>query len=181
MEECKEFFQQQVTQMKIVSDRLLLMEAKGSVSALAASLPFPKPLQLEGDMNCNFSIFRENFESYCVATQLDKMEGEDAEKQKVNVLLSLIGDQAKKNYNNFDLSMEIKETCNATLDAIKKKVSAGKNVMYERFLFHNCNQLMNESFDDYQVRVSKCIDLCEYEKIPIAEIREKITLGFSSS
>jgi 2,3-bisphosphoglycerate-independent phosphoglycerate mutase len=33
---------------------------------------------------------------------------------------------------------------------------------------------MNESFDDYQIRVSKCIDLCEYEKISIAEIRETL-------
>lgn len=98
---------------------------------------------------------------------------------KVNVLLSLIGNAAKKKYSNFYLKPEEITTTDNVIKLIKERLVIRNNVMYERYVFHNCNQNSDENFDQYLIRLKKIIETFDYNQTVTSEImlRDRIAFG----
>lgn len=153
-----------------------------NVNGSSSNVPWPKPLQVDnGDLWENFQLFKNNWEIYLKATGMDKWNPE-REIQKVNILLTIIGDSAKLKFNNFGLVEADKVSCTEVLNKVGEKLLAKMHPMYERWLFHTCNQLPNETFDDYLIRLNKIIDKCQFEKISTNDIkntmlRDRIAFG----
>lgn len=148
-----------------------------------ANIPCPKPLEVdEGDISDNFKIFKDNWEVYCKATGMSKWSPQE-EERKVNILLSLIGDAAKKKYGEFGLTeQETKDTA-SLLKALESKLVSKRNLIYDRYIFHNCNQMQEESFEDYYARLKKAVDVCSYDNAENVTkdllLRDRIAFGVS--
>lgn len=116
---------------------------------LTQSIPWPQPLEVDsGDIYDNFELFKSNWTIYCSATGIDSWDT-DQEPRKVNILLSIIGDRAKKKYANFHLSNEDKASAENVLKVIQQRLVSERNLLFDRYTFHTCNQLEDESFDTY--------------------------------
>lgn len=144
-----------------------------------ASIPYPRPLEVEsGDVSENFALFKNNWQVYCIATGMDKWTPEQ-EKKKVNILLTLIGDAAKKKYSNFDLTEEDQKDTTALLKAIESKIVSNRNILFDRYIFHTCNQMEHEDFDSYLLRLKKAAEFCKYNANVTQDsmLRDRIAFG----
>lgn len=176
MAEMQEFLRLQAENMKLLNEQLHSMQTQllnissqninsTSGPSQLSHVPWPKPLQVEsGDIRENYELFKSNWNTYVIATGMDKWAA-DREPQKVNILLSIIGDTAKMKYNSFGLTDADKVDVAQVLAKIDDKLVTKKHPMYERWQFHTCNQLDNESFDAYLVRLTKISDNCQFDKI----------------
>ncbi|XP_055613408.1 uncharacterized protein LOC129759885 [Uranotaenia lowii] len=115
-------------------------------------VPQPSPLSLEGDMEANFEFFERNWLNYVQATGMNSWpEGDNA--RKVSLLLSVIGEEAKKKYFNFELTNEESVNPDAALAAIKQKVIVKRNIIVDRLDFFSAFQLPTESTDQFSSRL----------------------------
>ncbi|KAI4465717.1 hypothetical protein MML48_3g00015894 [Holotrichia oblita] len=140
-------------------------------------------IQNSGDLWENVQLFKANWNTYTLATGMDKWST-NRESQKVNILLSIIGDAAKLKFNNFGLTDEDKVNCEKLLNKISDKILSKKHQLYERWLFHTCSQLTDESFESYLLRLNKIHDQCEFDKISVDNmknvmLRDKIMFGIN--
>ncbi|XP_031335482.1 uncharacterized protein LOC116165305 [Photinus pyralis] len=91
-----------------------------------SNVPWPKPLQVdEGDIYENFQLFKANWKVYVKATGMDQWSA-DREEQKVNILLSIIGDVAKVKFNNFSLTDDEKSNADEMLNTIGERCQFDK-------------------------------------------------------
>ncbi|XP_055598551.1 uncharacterized protein K02A2.6-like [Uranotaenia lowii] len=133
-------------------------------------VPQPSPLLLEGDMAENFDFFEKSWRNYESAMGMDKWPVTE-HARKVNVLLSVIGEQARKKFSNFELTAAEQESSEAALIAIKAKVVAKRNVIVDRLDFFSAVQASMESIDDFTARLrvlAKVARLGELDKELIA-------------
>ncbi|EZA52809.1 hypothetical protein X777_08142, partial [Ooceraea biroi] len=139
----------------------------------------PQPLKVDvGNINDNFDLFKQNWNSYIVASGIDKW-GPQEEVRKINILLSIIGDKAKKKFSNFHLTETEKTSAERVLQLISERVKSHRNLLYNRYMFHTCNQQEDESFDDYFIRLKKIFDVCEYNQNVTADniLRDRLVFG----
>lgn len=116
------------------------------------SVPLPSPLLLEGDIEENFDFFEKSWNDYVKATGMNKWPTTHAE-QKVSYLLSVIGEEAKKKFFNFELTSEERASPEAALIAIRKKIVPKRNILLDRMDFFNAEQFSYESIDEYSTRL----------------------------
>lgn len=156
-------------------------QVQGSTSS--ANIPWPQPLEVEdGDLQENFKLFENNWKSYCVATGMDKWPN-TSEKVKVNILLSVVGDPAKKKYNEFNLTDADKESSSDVMKAIQKIMVSNRNLLYDRHCFHLCDQQEDEEFDAYLLRLRKIVEFCKYDNNITTDsmLRDRIAFGVKDS
>lgn len=123
------------------------------------TIPLPKPINVtDGDLVENFNLFKQSWENYLVASGLNKQ----SEEIKKAVLLSAIGENVFKRYQNIPLTDEEKLTENSLLSAIGKNLTPSINKRYERAMFNSAKQENDESYDVYIGRLRGLIKNCQY-------------------
>lgn len=120
--------------------------------AASVQVPQPSPLALVGDMEENFEFFEKSWNDYSKAIGMDRWPQEE-DAQKVSFLLTVIGEQARKKYFNFDLTAEEKANPQVALLAIKEKVVTKRNVIVDRLDFFSAVQASREPIDDFVSRL----------------------------
>ncbi|XP_055623663.1 uncharacterized protein LOC129767070 [Toxorhynchites rutilus septentrionalis] len=166
MEQQSKIFAQMMTTVSQRSSQ----EQPVQPAALSVPVPQPSPLSLEGDMSENFDFFERNWRNYESAIGMDKWQAVN-NARKVSVLLSVIGEQARKKYFNFELNEQQLADPEAALAAIKAKVIVKRNIIIDRFDFFTASQLSNELIDDFKARLrilAKVAKLGELENELIA-------------
>lgn len=130
-------------------------EPSGQNAVLTQNIPWPQPLEVDsGDIYDNYNLFKENWAAYTSATGIDSW-GPDHEKRKINILLTVVGDKAKRKYCNFSLKDTDKTTAENVLKVMDECLISERKVLYDRYLFHSCNQEEGESFHSYYLRLKK--------------------------
>lgn len=119
-----------------------------------SSVPVPQPssLSVEGDMAENFDFFERSWKNYESASGMDKWPVDNNER-KVSVLLSVIGETARKKYFNFELTQQQLADPDQALAAIKDKVVVKRNIIIDRLDFFTATQFSNELVDDFKTRL----------------------------
>lgn len=152
---------------------------QGSVTSMVP-VPYPERLDVDSEnVEENFKLFKNNWHSYCKATGMDKW-GADMESRKINILLSFVGDSAKKKYNNFSLTDEnLNSTAKDVLDLIEKQIVSKKNWLFDRFVFRSCEQKEDENFEEYINRLRRAVETCKYDQGVSKEtmIRDQLVFG----
>ncbi|XP_058810928.1 uncharacterized protein K02A2.6-like [Topomyia yanbarensis] len=115
-------------------------------------VPLPSPLLLEGNMEENLDFFEKSWANYVRATKMETWPDTDNQ-QKVSFLLSVIGEQARKKFYNFELTEAQRATPDEASRAIRDKVIPKRNVILDRLEFFTANQLSHESADDFATRL----------------------------
>lgn len=121
-------------------------------STSGVPVPQPSPLALEGDMSENFEFFQRSWENYSKAIGMDKWSVADNER-KVSILLTVIGEPARKKFFNFELTPQQLADPQAALAAIQEKVISKRNVIIDRLDFFSAGQSTSESIDDFCCRL----------------------------
>lgn len=102
------------------------------ISRYQINLPLPKPINMEGDLKINISYFISTWNNYSLASGLNKRPQEE----QIAVLLSAIGEESYKRYENFPLTAEDRATANNVLKAIERHMVPETNPRYERAMFN---------------------------------------------
>lgn len=126
--------------------------AAANVPAQSSQVPLPSPLVLEGDMEENMDFFEKSWNNYVKATRMDKWPATD-DQQKVSFLLSVIGEQARKKFFNFELTVDQSATPQNALTAIRAKVTPKRNIILDRLEFFSATQTSRETTDDFLTRL----------------------------
>lgn len=129
-----------------------------TVSQYQVNLPLPKPIDLDGDLKVNMKYFIATWTNYSLASGLDKRP----QAEQIAVLLSAIGEEAFKRYENFVLTDADKATAHSLLTAIEKCMVPETNPRYQRAMFNLTTQNENESIDQYVNRLKTMVKTCRY-------------------
>lgn len=146
---------QMMTQMMQGLAAQIASRAANQVSASPPQLPqmpLPSPLVLEGDMTENMDFFEKSWKNYVKATKMDSWPAIDNQ-QKVCILLSVIGEPARKKFFNFELTTDQRNDPEEALKAIRDKVTPKRNVILDRLEFFTATQFSRESTDDFATRL----------------------------
>lgn len=138
------------------------------------NIPLPMPINVKnGDIIENLRLFKENWEVYIVASALEKED----EKRQVAVLLSAIGSDCFKLYQNWPVTAEEKKTVKGIFDVLEKFLAPQTNKRYERAIFNLAKQEMDEDIDTYINRLRKLIKNCEYGAMQDELLLDKIIVS----
>lgn len=144
---------------------------------IATSIPLPKEIKLsEGDVTANFKYFKSQWTNYMTASGLSNSD----EEVKKATLLSVIGEECHRRYENLPLSTEEKRTSETMLKAMEKYLTPQKNVRYERAVFNMAKQDDDESYDAYINRLRGLIKTCEYKELEDDLLLDKIIYSVKS-
>lgn len=101
------------------------------------------------------------------------------DKQKLSLLLTLIGDDAYEIYENI-LPQDTDHTFQQVIDAFNNHFKPQVNTSYETFLFRKMLQRTEESTQQYYVRLHEQAMKCDFTNID-TEIKQQIELSTNSS
>ena len=108
-------------------------------------IPAPDQMNCTGDVSNNWKSFRESYEDYLIATGLDQKD----KKVQVATLKSLMGNECKKILKRLQLSDdEIKDPA-IILAKLEDHFVPVRNILYERYIFHNTELQSHESIDHF--------------------------------
>jgi hypothetical protein len=173
----EELVRQQAMMLENMQQQLSILSTRttGTQQANhAINVPWPAPLNVNSDPEEAFNIFKESWKNYCRATEMETWST-NQEARKISVLMSAIGEEAIKKYNNFGIQ-ESDNTCEIILNVISSKMVPKKNVIYNRYIFNSRNQ-GEENFDLYYSELIKLVDDCNFKDLRDELLRDKIVFG----
>lgn len=104
----------------------------------------PAALRLDGNVEANFEMFRQEVDIFYTATETTKKSKEF----QVTRLLNIIGADARKIY--FQIKDEIEDqNVSAILEALKARCIPKRNLVMSQFKFFQRKQQVSEPFDKY--------------------------------
>ena len=127
-----------------------------------SQLPTPPPMSLKGNLAENWTFFRESWESYKIATELDK-------KSKPVILETL----------KIVLPVADRTDPDSFLQALTQHFEPQRNIIFERYLFNSANH-GNENIDQYLNRLRKLASTCAYGALCDELIRDRLVIGIKS-
>jgi hypothetical protein len=103
-------------------------------------------------MNCNgannWKSFHEAYEDYLIATGLDQKD----KKVQVATLKSLMGTECKKILKRLQLSEADMKDPAIILAKLQDHFVPVRNILYERYIFHNPEQQVHETIDQFLIK-----------------------------
>ncbi len=139
-------------------------------------MPTPKPFNVLGE-NTNLSRSWDNyvkrFEYYIAASGVTKDE------QKKAMLLHLSGEEIQDIFETFT---DVGNTYKDTVTKLTEYFNPKKNVAYERHIFRQAVQKMDETVDNYVIRLKKLSVSCDFPDDTVTDqIRDQIVENCNSS
>ncbi|GFU74978.1 transposon Tf2-9 polyprotein [Trichonephila clavipes] len=135
-------------------------------------------LSLNNDLN-NFNgkwrKWRQELENYLLATE----KGDRTDKITIAILLNLLGSGGLEIYNN--LKLELKVNFSEVLQKFKEYNSPRQNIVYERYKFFSCVQLVSQAIKTYVTQLKTLAFTCEFSEKENGLIRDRIVLGIKDS
>ena len=136
-------------------------------------LPPPEQMKCSGDSAHNWKIFRESFTDYATATELTKKSDEI----QVATLKAVMGTECKQVLKRLSLTPEELAKPSTILNCLEKHFAPERNILYERYIFHNAAQQPNETIDQYLLRLRRLADPCKFTDLHDEMLRDRLVLG----
>lgn len=133
------------------------------------------PMQLTGNLKENWRKWRQYFEIYCVATEIEKK----AEKVKCAILLHYIGEECIDIYNTFGLSPD-EQKVDIILQKFENYFVPKSSETYERYKFFTRSQ-HSETIDQYVTQLKKLSENCEFGDLKNSLIRDRLICGIKDN
>ncbi|CAI6351052.1 unnamed protein product [Macrosiphum euphorbiae] len=130
----------------------------------------PAPLKLNGNLNDNFKLFKQEIQIYLVATETNK-KSKDVQ---VVRLLNLLGPEGLKLYNTFSIEVITVENI---LNSLEEYCVPRKNEIMEHYKYLTRKQGEDEMFDKLYVDLRELIKSCSFGETEDALLRTQIVLG----
>ncbi|KAJ8023536.1 hypothetical protein HOLleu_36002 [Holothuria leucospilota] len=141
------------------------------------TVPLPTKLSLQGNLKKNWDKFKQLWDSYEIVTGLNEKE----EKIRVAAFITCIGSEALEIHNALPYENEAdRQKLSKILDLWEKYCVGKTNVIFERYKFHNCDQAISETFDEYIVKLRNLAKTCDFGPLKEEMIRDRIVCGITS-
>jgi hypothetical protein len=135
----------------------------------------PAILKLNGDVESNFDLFRQEVGIFFTATETTKKPKEI----QVARLLNIMGAEARKIY--FQIKDEIREqTVDAILDALKERCIPKRNLVMWQFKFFQRRQNQSEPFDKFYTDLKELVKHCQFKDAEKQLLCTQIVLGIQN-
>ena len=128
-------------------------------------------MDLTGDLATNWESFKDNWENYVIATELEK---------KVAKLISIMGQECYKIYKNLALSDAERKSSSTIIEKLTAEFESKRNIIYERYLYNSTIQETDESFDRFLNRLREHISHCKYAALE-EMLRDRIVIGINNN
>ena len=120
-----------------------------------------------GNLDRRWKLYREEVEIFLTASGITN------DNQKRAVLLHVSGKQVRDIFNTLsDVGTTYQEACERLVEYFLPK----KNIIYERWQFHNAKQNSDEQTLTYVTRLKTLCETCEYHK-PEEEVRDQFVFS----
>ena len=140
-------------------------------------IPAPEQMNCSGDLPTNGKMFREAYEDYLVATGLN----EKHKKIQVATLKSLMGAECKKILKRLQLTEDDMKDPVIILGALEDHFVPVRNILYERYIFHNTEQQAHETIDQYLIKLRQLAEPCQFGALEDEMVRDRLVLGCKDS
>lgn len=145
---------------------------------MASGIAPPSQMVVAGVLDENWTFFKQKFELYLKATDLIKKSSET----KSSILLSIIGDDALKIYNNLKFEEDKnKMDYEIIMQKFDDHFKSTRNVTYERHLFFLRNQHEGETVEAYANELRQLSTSCEFDSLCDSLIKDRLILGILDS
>ncbi|XP_036345642.1 uncharacterized protein LOC118754876, partial [Rhagoletis pomonella] len=144
---------------------------------METSMKTPPPLTFDGNTKEKWKKWKQKFDLYMKATELDKKE----EDRKVAVFLHVIGDEALEKYNTFGLSEADDKKLNAVIKAFEDFCSPKANETVERHVFFTRAQQSGENFTNYLTDLKTLSATCGFGHLKDSLIKNRVVCGIRDS
>lgn len=149
----------------------------GTEMKIATTIPLPEAISItEGNVKTNFKFFGTQWKEYLTASGL----GSCTEEVKKATLLSAVGEECLRVYENLPLTEADRRTADTLLAAIEKHLAPTVNVRYERAIFNQAKQTEDESYGTYINRLRGLVKSCEYGNMQDDLFLDKIICSVQS-
>lgn len=144
-----------------------------------SSIPFPEPLSLNGNLRENVELWKESFETYCIASGVEQLP----ERVQIATFKSALGPSARKIFNLWPLQPADKDTVAKCLTALSTYMIPQKNVKLVRYEFSQLRQESGdgageaESMSGFINRARAMVKECNYGDLEDEMLRDKIITG----
>ena len=119
----------------------------------------PGHLSFDGDVPSNWENWKQLFELYLTAKELEKKE----DKQKIAILLTAMGAEAVARFNQFSWdNEEDKKKYQQVLDKFNAEFSGEKRIVFNRFKFWEFQRPEAQPFDEFLSQLKYLAGKCEF-------------------
>ena len=140
-------------------------------------IPAPERMNCNGDISTNWKTFREAYHDYLIATGLDQKD----KKIQIATLKSLMGTEYKKILKRLQLSAEDMKDPKIILDKLQDHFVPERNILYERYIFHNTEQQAHETIDQFVIKLRQLAEPCKFGALEDEMVRDRLVLGCKDS
>ena len=137
----------------------------------------PTALSFEGNLKENWKRWRQKFEIYLEATDLNSK----SDKRKVAALLHTAGEEAMEKFNTFGLTEEQAGKLEEVYKAFEEFCTPKANESVERHLFFTRVQANGESFASFLTELKKLSASCGFAELKESLIKDRIICGIRNS
>lgn len=136
----------------------------------------PEELQMDGDLEAMWPLFRQRFLLYMKAAGASQWPND----QKVALFLTVAGPAALQLFNSFQMDPKEAEDLENVLAQFESYCMPRRNEIYERFLFRTRLQEANEPIEDFVADLQHKSRFCNFGPQREALVRDQIVLGCRS-
>ena len=138
------------------------------------NIPFPRALDMKGDLANNWKHFKTVWKNYEVATGLNTKD----DKLRCATFLTCMGSDALRVFDGLRFqNAEDKEKIEEVIKAMEEFCVGQTNEIYERYTFNKRDQEPNETIDAYVAVLRTLVKTCKYQALEDEMIRDRIVLG----
>ncbi|XP_061195310.1 uncharacterized protein K02A2.6-like [Saccostrea echinata] len=138
------------------------------------NIPFPKPLDLKGDLATNWKHFKRVWENYEIATGLRERDTQ----LRCATFLTCLGSDGLHVVDGlkFDTDDD-KKDIDKVITALDTYCVGQTNVIYERYTFNCRNQEQSKHIDAYVAELRTLAKTCKFGDMEDEMIRDRIVIG----
>lgn len=134
-------------------------------------------MQMEGDLASNWEFFKDNWDNYIAATELD----EKPQAAIVVTLLLIIGKECFKVFKNLPMTDdEQKKSPKKLEEKLTQEFEKERNIIYERYVYNSCVQ-GKESFDHFLAKLQELIATFKYGTLENEILCDHIVIGINNN
>lgn len=142
---------------------------------MAFQIPAPSQMLCKGNSEKNWETFKEAYDDYIIATEIDKKE----KKVIVATLKTLMGEDCRKTLAGLKLPKEQMEDPEEIAKALTDNFVVKRNILYDRYKFYTATQQPKESVEQFVDRLRSLATSARFlsAEVEAEAIRDILVLG----
>ncbi|PIK59033.1 hypothetical protein BSL78_04060 [Apostichopus japonicus] len=140
---------------------------------MAYSIPPPSPMVCAGNLETNWTAFKEAWLDYRIAVGLDQKE----QAVQVATLKTIMGMECRKRLKSLTLTDAESKSHDSIIKKLDEHFKPARNVLYDRHKFFLSSQQQEETVDQYYMRLTQLAEYCKFGDIEQEMIRDKLVIG----